>query len=476
MINLDDVLYPPQYVERFKDRHFGKRRAVVKDNRDPKRLGRVRVYCPSMYGNDLSPWAMPCFPGGCRSDTGHFDVPPIDSFVWIEFEEGFVENPIWTGGFYDTIEMRRRSDGTPIEESEQHQGNNNPVPMHFQGLPDGTDYDGSARVLDAAPDPDFAGVYPNVRGWQSPSGHRIELDDTPGAERVSIVHRAGTIIEIGVDGSVKILTEAQITTVAQAETTTVSGSRRETIGGDVTVRVGGDYNLEVDGAYTVTHARTLVQEVPAMELTLEGGYSLELGGLYDVLAGGPISLTTADSFGLTTAFDFSVLCGGAGLMSFGNSTALPGDLHAEAFGLQAMLGKLRANSADVTGLLRHGIESVATDRLGSPVATVGQDGPYTRIGNLTRPVTPEGAPLLQEPVPLGFQLAQYLMGLQSFLQAWLTDYITHAHPWFSPSYTSAVQSTILPAQLATLQATFLTPTGAKARPLVLSDTVYVSKD
>jgi hypothetical protein len=141
-----------------------------------------------------------------------------------------------------------------------------------------------------------------------------------------------------------------------------------------------------------------------------------------------------------------------------------------------MLGKLRANSADLTGLLRHGLESVATDRLGSPVSTVGQEGPYTRIGNVSRPVVPEGAPFAQEPLPMGFQLHQYLLGMQSFLQAWLADYLTHAHPWYSPSYTSAAQAAILPAQLTTLQATFLTPMGSKARPALLSDTVYVSKD
>jgi hypothetical protein len=380
------------------------------------------------------------------------------------------------GGFYDNVELGRRSDGTPIESSPEHQGNTNIVPMHFQGLPDGTDYDGGARTSEAAPDPDFAGVYPNVRGWQSPSGHRVEFDDTPGAERVSVVHRSGTVLEIAADGSVRILTEAPITTVAGAERTALAGSREETIGGDVRVRVEGDYRLDVAGAYAVSYGRDLIQQVPSMTLNIDSAYALEMGGLFDLSAGGPVSIASADSISLTSATDFSVLAGGAGSMSFGNITALPGDLHSEALALQAMVGKFRANSADLTGLLRHGIEAVATDRLGSPVATVGQDGPYTRIGNVSRPVVPEGAPLLQEPIPLGFQLVQYLTGLQSFLQAWLTDYLTHAHPWYSPSYTSAVQAGILPPQLAALQGAFLTPVGAKARPLILSDTVYASKD
>ena len=69
-------------------RFFGKRRAVVKDIADPKRLQRVRVICPSIYGEDLSPWCAACTPMAGSIDSGASWIPQKDSHVWIEFEEG----------------------------------------------------------------------------------------------------------------------------------------------------------------------------------------------------------------------------------------------------------------------------------------------------------------------------------------------------------------------------------------------------
>lgn len=77
------------------DRLYGKYRAVVKETNDPENRGRIKVECPSVYGQgNLSNWCLPCFP------FGFFAVPPKNSLVWIEFEEGSKNNPIWTGVFF----------------------------------------------------------------------------------------------------------------------------------------------------------------------------------------------------------------------------------------------------------------------------------------------------------------------------------------------------------------------------------------
>ncbi len=48
-----------------------------------------------------SAWAMPCVPfAGMQS--GFFAVPAIGSGVWIEFEQGDPDYPIWTGCFWRT--------------------------------------------------------------------------------------------------------------------------------------------------------------------------------------------------------------------------------------------------------------------------------------------------------------------------------------------------------------------------------------
>ena len=46
--------------------------------------------------------------------------------------------------------------------------------------------------------------YPHNKVYQSPSGHCIEVDDTPGAERIMIFHMSGSFIEMHSDGDVVI--------------------------------------------------------------------------------------------------------------------------------------------------------------------------------------------------------------------------------------------------------------------------------
>ncbi|MCB9744488.1 MAG: baseplate assembly protein [Alphaproteobacteria bacterium] len=77
---------------------LGKHRAVVTDNDDPRRMGRVRVLCPSVLGDEPL-WAMPCVPFA-GDGLGWVSLPPVDARVWVEFEGGDPGRPIWVGGFW----------------------------------------------------------------------------------------------------------------------------------------------------------------------------------------------------------------------------------------------------------------------------------------------------------------------------------------------------------------------------------------
>ena len=75
---------------------FGKFRGVVTDNLDPLMIGRVRARVPDVMGERDSGWALPCAPfGGDR--TGFFAVPKVGAGVWVEFEHGDPDYPIWSG-------------------------------------------------------------------------------------------------------------------------------------------------------------------------------------------------------------------------------------------------------------------------------------------------------------------------------------------------------------------------------------------
>jgi len=82
-----------------KGQFFGKYRGVVTDNNDPWMIGRIRAKVSDVLGDNETGWAMPCTPyAGNR--VGLFLLPPINASVWIEFEHGDPDYPIWTGCFW----------------------------------------------------------------------------------------------------------------------------------------------------------------------------------------------------------------------------------------------------------------------------------------------------------------------------------------------------------------------------------------
>jgi uncharacterized protein involved in type VI secretion and phage assembly len=84
---------------------YGKFRGEVSDNQDPDGLGRVRARVPDVLGDDESGWALPCAPFGGDS-TGFCALPTVGARVWIEFEHGDPDYPIWTGCFWGAKSQR----------------------------------------------------------------------------------------------------------------------------------------------------------------------------------------------------------------------------------------------------------------------------------------------------------------------------------------------------------------------------------
>jgi hypothetical protein len=75
------------------DGHVGRYRALVADNVDPMEEHRLNVKIPEVLGDDTTAWAKAA-PDLAAAESA---VPDIGTEVWIEFESGDPNYPIWVG-------------------------------------------------------------------------------------------------------------------------------------------------------------------------------------------------------------------------------------------------------------------------------------------------------------------------------------------------------------------------------------------
>src|SRR5262245_15949037 len=80
-------------------KYYGKNRGTVINNIDPLHLGRTQGMVPDVSNVVPTSWAMPCVPIAGKLE-GTFFVPQIGAGVWVEFEQGDPDYPIWVGGFW----------------------------------------------------------------------------------------------------------------------------------------------------------------------------------------------------------------------------------------------------------------------------------------------------------------------------------------------------------------------------------------
>lgn len=91
-------------LERQTDRFFGKYRGLVLVCEDPMNMGRIQAFVPEVLGTVPSNWCLPCTPYAGVA-AGLFTIPIVGSGVWIEFEAGDVNRPVWTGCWWGTAQV-----------------------------------------------------------------------------------------------------------------------------------------------------------------------------------------------------------------------------------------------------------------------------------------------------------------------------------------------------------------------------------
>lgn len=81
---------------------YGIYRGTVVNNIDPLQIGRIQAMVPDVSGLTPTTWAMPSVPVAGKA-MGTFFVPQIGAGVWMQFEAGDPDRPVWSGGWWGQV-------------------------------------------------------------------------------------------------------------------------------------------------------------------------------------------------------------------------------------------------------------------------------------------------------------------------------------------------------------------------------------
>lgn len=99
-VSISNAQYHPLPLSQSHIRKASPQRAIVVDNFDPERLGRVRVRYPwQPESENASPWLRVAYPMASK-ESGFMFFPKEDDEVLIDYEEGDIERPFVNGSFY----------------------------------------------------------------------------------------------------------------------------------------------------------------------------------------------------------------------------------------------------------------------------------------------------------------------------------------------------------------------------------------
>lgn len=209
---------------------------VVEDRNDPLKLGRVRVRVHNFHEDDeLIPtntlhWSSIIMPPTSASFNGLGTSPTgiaVGTTVFGFFVDGAEkQKPVVLGTMHG------------IPESDKHD-----VVIYARGE------NGIAKgKVGPEPESAYAAVYPYNKTITTESGHAIELDDTPGHERMHVYHKSGTYIEINNVGQrATTIVDDDIEVVLKDKKIHVQGNCELFIGKDAKVNIAGDADITVYG-------------------------------------------------------------------------------------------------------------------------------------------------------------------------------------------------------------------------------------
>lgn len=250
---------------------------VVEDRQDPIKLGRCRVRCVGWHADnkmqlptDMLPWAMPAYPVNSVNTYAPREGDMVFGF-FVDGENG--QDPVMLGIFpgiplkasnpQDPFVDGRTSEqlaAAPVKpgETQTNYPRKLDEPTTSRLARNDTDFPSEIvaskktnKLSKVEPDPYYAAQYPYNNVIETESGHAIEFDDTPGAERVHIYHRSGSYIEWAANGD---------------RTERIQKDKYTVVLGNDKIYIQGDVSIEVDGTYTVESSGNMTFKAPRIDL------------------------------------------------------------------------------------------------------------------------------------------------------------------------------------------------------------------
>jgi hypothetical protein len=180
----------------------------------------------------------------------------------------------------------------------------------------GSDSDDTENELIEEPPTPFAAAYPYNHAYESESGHVVELDDTPGCERIHIAHRnidnGVTFEEIHPDAKRVIkTTNEKYEIVKNVSNVHILASEYKKVDSFKKTNVKADYDITVSGGdlnITVNTGKVNINVKDDMNLNVEKNLNVRIGG--DVIAqvDGNFKLLVQKTFKLDVWMDTTINC------------------------------------------------------------------------------------------------------------------------------------------------------------------------
>lgn len=304
---------------------------VVEDRNDPMFLGRCKVRIVGYHTSDKSelpisdlPWAYPIQPitSAAMSGKGHSPIGPVEG-TWVVgfFRDGEdCQEPVILGtmggvpgkeyytnlrnasnqGFQDPAQTYPLSDYLNDSEPDTNRlARNQSISKTIIKTKDDARNKSVETAIEKTtwdqPLTPYNALYPHNHVFESEAGHTIEIDDTPNNERVAIYHKAGTYLDVDVNGTmVKKIVGDSYEIYLRHNNVLIKGNANVTIEGNSNIYVKNNCNLEVDGDLN-TH--------------VHGDYNLNVAGDINVTSGKNTTLVSNEDMFASAKQSMEVVSG-----------------------------------------------------------------------------------------------------------------------------------------------------------------------